>query len=546
MKRKLIKNLMLLLTLIVLCLAVGLTASAETWGDYEYTVLDDGTVEITGYGSSDKFPVVPAEIEGRKVTSISGLNRGIKSMILPDSVENIGASAFIRYAVLETVVLGDGVKTIAEGAFDKCYSLKTVYIGKSLNTIEGNIFMGSFGLEKFIVDPENETFYSDEYGVLYNKKTKSLVAYPASAPMTSYEIAEGTEIVSELAFQNSLYLKEILFPESLHTIETGAFLCASGIESITIPKTVKHIGFAFANCFSLKEVYILNPDIEFDGFVTMTIATIEGMTCIEFAQCLRKMEIAFIYDDPENITEFEANYLDHMITYEEPIYDTITIYCHDDGRSYTAEGQNAYGIPVERYHAYAEKWTYDWENYVRYRECTFENCDAAIKENLETTENGDVEIIEPADPDTDFVVDVITDYVIIEEALTNGVEDNWEIIKAFDITMTGKDGVHVQPDGTVKVKLPNDWSKNGVYKVYRVNNDGTLTDMNAYRQGSHLVFDTDHFSVYVIVVEGAENEAPTEPDIPATPDEETKDDFFSKIFDLIKAFIDLLFGFINR
>ena len=153
---------------------------------------------------------------------------------------------------------------------------------------------------------------------------------------------------------------------------------------------------------------------------------------------------------------------------------------------------------------------------------------------------GDVEIIEPTNPDTDFTVDEITDYVVIEETLENGVSADWEIIKAFDINLKNKDGVHVQPDGTVKVKLPNDWSKSGVYKVYRVNDDGTLTDMNAYRQGSHLVFETDHFSVYVIVVE---NEAEVTPD---EPQGEPEDDFFAKIFDLIMSFFDLIFSIFKK
>ncbi|MBQ1996339.1 MAG: hypothetical protein II237_09125, partial [Clostridia bacterium] len=103
-----------------------------------------------------------------------------------------------------------------------------------------------------------------------------------------------------------------------------------------------------------------------------------------------------------------------------------------------------------------------------------------------------------------------------------------EVLKVFDINLKNHDGVHVQPNGTIKVKLPNDWSKNGIYKVYRVNDDGTLTDMNAYREGSHLVFDTDHFSIYVIVVENEkgseeEPETPDTPDTPAEPDTESCD-----------------------
>jgi hypothetical protein len=121
------------------------------------------------------------------------------------------------------------------------------------------------------------------------------------------------------------------------------------------------------------------------------------------------------------------------------------------------------------------------------------------------TDSGDVEIEIPEQPELDVEVDPVLpsedNYVLVEEALDSTGNQNQAILKVFDINLKNSDGVHVQPSGTVKVKLPLDWSKNGNYKVYRVNDDGTLTDMNAYRQGSHMVFETDHFSIYVIAEE---------------------------------------------
>ena len=52
-----------------------------------------------------------------------------------------------------------------------------------------------------------------------------------------------------------------------------------------------------------------------------------------------------------------------------------------------------------------------------------------------------------------------------------------------------------------------------------------------------MVFDTDHFSIYVIVDESEKTDAPTTPD---EPQEETKESFFSKIINLIKSFIELI------
>ena len=48
----------------------AVSASAETYGDYEYKVLDDGTVEITKYSGTDEKVVIPSTINGKKVTSI--------------------------------------------------------------------------------------------------------------------------------------------------------------------------------------------------------------------------------------------------------------------------------------------------------------------------------------------------------------------------------------------------------------------------------------------------------------------------------------------
>ena len=128
-----------------------------------------------------------------------------------------------------------------------------------------------------------------------------------------------------------------------------------------------------------------------------------------------------------------------------------------------------------------------------------------------TTDDGDVEIEAPNQPDLDFDVDQLNpsddNYILVEEILTD-MDMNYEILKIFDINLKNSDGVHVQPNGSVKVKLPHDWSRNGTYKVYQVNDDGTLTDMSAYRQGSHIVFDTDHFSFYVIVEEKTSDSLP--------------------------------------
>ena len=58
-----------------------------------------------------------------------------------------------------------------------------------------------------------------------------------------------------------------------------------------------------------------------------------------------------------------------------------------------------------------------------------------------------------------------------------------------------------------------------------------------------MVFETDHFSVYVIVDESEKADEPTTPD---EPQEEVKKDLFSKIIDWFRSLIDLIISWFNK
>lgn len=63
-----------------------------------------------------------------------------------------------------------------------------------------------------------------------------------------------------------------------------------------------------------------------------------------------------------------------------------------------------------------------------------------------------------------------------------------------------RDGQKVQPDAPVSVQIPLMSSYNkGSVKVYRINDDGTATNMNATVENGYAVFTTDHFSYYALV-----------------------------------------------
>ena len=592
MQKKLLKNLLLVLAITVLCFAVGMTASAEdrtivdsgecgAQGDNViWTLYDDGELVISGEGEMEDY-TSSSDIpwEQYRYSSINSLivENGVKSLSrcafwqcknlaeisLPDSLNNIGTDAFegtvfyedsnnwesgalyignhlIRVDVLCTsFVIPDNIVSVAEGAFNNCSKLISVFIGKNVRSIANGLVSCSFGmcleLKEIIVHEENKWFSNDDNGVLFNKEKSKLLKYPSGNEAVSYVVPKSVTEIDSFAFGFALNLRDIKFSDNLSIIGYGAFNYCVGLTTISIPDSVTHIDYAaFTDIYFLDKVIIktMNATLSEYLFCPAEPMYYSGISHEDFLVLIKQYFKTF---DQTVYAELEK-----YIVETDGIYPYLgTIYCHEGSTAEThAIANNASYVLT---HFFEGDWTYDYDNMIRYRKCI--HCDELETEALETTTDGDVEIIEPTDPDTDFVVDVITDYVVIEETISNNVAGDFEIVKAFDITMKNKDGVHVQPDGTVKVKLPLDWSKDGVYKVYRVNNDGTLTDMNAYRQGSHMVFETDHFSVYVIVDESEKADEPTTPD---EPQEEAKKDLFSKIIDWFKSLIDLITSWFKK
>lgn len=75
--------------------------------------------------------------------------------------------------------------------------------------------------------------------------------------------------------------------------------------------------------------------------------------------------------------------------------------------------------------------------------------------------------------------------------------------QVYNISMI-KNGVETQPEGKVEVSIPvpenmKHLARNGKIKVYRIEEDGTRTEMQVKVQNGLLIFNTDHFSLYVIM-----------------------------------------------
>ena len=243
-------------------LSVQFTIVLPEKAEYEYSVTEDGTVEITRYNGNNNNVVIPNKIEGKNVTSIGEYAfescTSITSVTIPNKVTNIGDYAFENCTNLASITIPDSMTNIGQRAFLFCDKIKSITIPDNVTNIGEYAFYGCTSLEKINVATGNKKYVSVN-GILFSKDKTKIVCYPANKSGTSYSIPNSVKIIGSAAFCSCSHLKNITIPDSVTSIEHHAFSDCISLTSITIPDGIKTIEMGtFDYCKSLTSVRI--PD----------------------------------------------------------------------------------------------------------------------------------------------------------------------------------------------------------------------------------------------------------------------------------------------
>ena len=195
------------------------------------------------------------------VTSIEDrafcLCESLSSITIPNSVKSIGKRAFSACVNLTSINIPDSVTSIEDSAFWECYSLTSVNIPDSVTSIGECTFLNCNSLTSITVDLNNSN-YSSQDGVLFNKNKTELIQYPSGKAETTYTIPNSVISIGNWAF-SGVSLTSVIIPNSVTSIGESAFAGCCSLASVNIPDSVTSIGYqAFGSCTSLTSIVLHN------------------------------------------------------------------------------------------------------------------------------------------------------------------------------------------------------------------------------------------------------------------------------------------------
>jgi len=208
-------------------------------------------------------------------TNMFSTCQALNTVSIPDTVTSIGDNAFSGCTVLKEISIPDSVEELGEGCFSGCKSLADVKLSDNINSILKNTFYGCSSLKEITLPYYTSTigkdtfyntslevinigtklksidnlpihlstlkeinvsadnsYFSSETGILYNKDKSTLIRFPAALKQTEYKAPDTVVTISESAFADNSTIRNVYLYEKCSSVEPTAFQNCSHLDKI--------------------------------------------------------------------------------------------------------------------------------------------------------------------------------------------------------------------------------------------------------------------------------------------------------------------------
>ncbi len=151
-----------------------------------------------------------------------------------EGVTSIGDAALSACRELTEIELPEGIVSIGDSAFSYCTALTYAYIPSTVTYIgEERCFSSCYNLLEIDVSENNE-YYSDIDGVLFNKDATTILAYPGGNTSSTYTVPDTVTRIGSCAFFINYGLNIVYLSEYVTEIGSYSFCYAYNLRQIEV------------------------------------------------------------------------------------------------------------------------------------------------------------------------------------------------------------------------------------------------------------------------------------------------------------------------
>ena len=167
----------------------------------------------------------------------------LETLNIPNSIKKL-PKGMCRSSGIVEIVLPESVEVIGAEAFRECSRLKSINFPSNIKELQTNLFYRS-ALEEFNW-PMNE-----------GTTVLPIATFSFCTKMQKVVLPSTLKNIESYAFSNCVKLAELQLPESLKEIGGSAFFGCAALEELTIPEGVREIKEGtFTGCKKLSRLYL--------------------------------------------------------------------------------------------------------------------------------------------------------------------------------------------------------------------------------------------------------------------------------------------------